>query len=167
MKNIYDVSSRTRIKIIKRLNLSCFNCGWNKSKCDIHHIIPVSKNGTNDHKNLTILCPNCHRLAHDGILNEFKSIEDIIGDNWSDHYYGNKYNNTTEKAKLGNLASLKTRQINAKEKAKNLINKIKKSNIDFKKRGWKTRIEEQFSIKRQHVKKLFEKYDPEFLINCY
>lgn len=34
------------------------NCG-----CEIHHIIPVCENGTDEPENLILLCPNCHELA--------------------------------------------------------------------------------------------------------
>ena len=33
---------------------------------DIHHIIPVADNGTNDVDNLIALCPTCHALHHRG-----------------------------------------------------------------------------------------------------
>jgi hypothetical protein len=33
---------------------------------DIHHIIPWESCKTHDFDNLIALCPNCHRMAHDG-----------------------------------------------------------------------------------------------------
>jgi len=38
----------------------------NSANVDIHHIIPWEKCKEHDPKNLILLCPNCHRLAHDG-----------------------------------------------------------------------------------------------------
>jgi len=35
---------------------------------DIHHIQSKSKNGSNQLHNICELCPNCHRLVHDGII---------------------------------------------------------------------------------------------------
>src|SRR5215204_1270528 len=35
---------------------------------DIHHIVEVSKGGSNDLQNLLALCPNCHTLHHRGII---------------------------------------------------------------------------------------------------
>ena len=35
---------------------------------DLHHIIEVSANGSNDAYNLLALCPNCHALHHRGII---------------------------------------------------------------------------------------------------
>ena len=57
----------------------CLSCGWNKTVCDIHHIIPKSKGGTDNFDNLTILCPNCHRLIHKGFLLTPSTISDRIG----------------------------------------------------------------------------------------
>lgn len=59
---------------------SCGMCGWKLSDklsileterqngCEFHHIIPVSRGGTNDEDNLILLCPNCHKKAHAGLL---------------------------------------------------------------------------------------------------
>ncbi len=33
---------------------------------DIHHLVPVSKDGKDDPENLLVLCPNCHALHHRG-----------------------------------------------------------------------------------------------------
>ena len=57
-------------------DLKCFYCGWKKDKCDIHHIVPRSKGGTDEYKNLTIACPNCHRLIHKGKLKVGLNLED-------------------------------------------------------------------------------------------
>lgn len=35
---------------------------------DLHHIIEVSQNGTNDPSNLIALCPTCHALYHRGTI---------------------------------------------------------------------------------------------------
>jgi len=35
---------------------------------DIHHIVEVSEDGTNDISNLLCLCPNCHALYHRGTI---------------------------------------------------------------------------------------------------
>ena len=33
---------------------------------DIHHLVPVADDGSNDPENLLALCPNCHALHHRG-----------------------------------------------------------------------------------------------------
>ena len=52
------------------------NGGWGKSASryrelsfylggmEIHHIIPVVLGGTNNHRNLILLCPECHKRRH-------------------------------------------------------------------------------------------------------
>lgn len=45
-------------------------CEICKSKIltDTHHIQSKSKNGSNQLHNICELCPNCHRLVHEGII---------------------------------------------------------------------------------------------------
>jgi len=43
---------------------SCEVCGWAKARCDVHHIISRANGGTNIVSNGRVLCPNCHREAH-------------------------------------------------------------------------------------------------------
>ena len=45
----------------------CVACGW-EGPCDLHRIVPGKKNGKYTSGNTLELCPNCHRLAHKGIL---------------------------------------------------------------------------------------------------
>lgn len=172
MKTIYDCSSRTRLKILKRLKLHCFECDWHKAHTDIHHIVPISKGGTNDHSNLTSLCPSCHRLAHLGLIDKFYSIEEKIGDTWKDYFNPqNKWSANSELAKKasieGNKKSIVIRQNKAKIKYKKLIEQIKESNIDFQKFGWVERVATQFNIRHQHVSRIIKKYDPVFYETCY
>ena len=88
--NLLEVSSRTVRKIIGRLKIGCSNCSWNLVGLDIHHIIPKSKGGSNNNDNLTVLCPNCYRLSHSGILTTMISFRDQVGDRWKEHYYSLK-----------------------------------------------------------------------------
>jgi hypothetical protein len=62
-------------KLKKSFTSECFSCKWNKCACDIHHIVEKSNGGSDDLNNLTILCPNCHRLVHKGLL---KCTESVI-----------------------------------------------------------------------------------------
>jgi 5-methylcytosine-specific restriction endonuclease McrA len=89
-KNLYEVSLRTLQKILKRMNVICSNCGWDKTTCDIHHIIHKKRGGSNDHSNLTILCPNCHRLAHEKKLIEMISFEKQYGEKWREFYFSHE-----------------------------------------------------------------------------
>lgn len=88
--SLLDMSKRTTSKVMKRLGIGCFNCGWNQGSCDVHHILPVSKGGSNDNENLTYICPNCHRLAHEGKLTSFVSVAEKVGDVWRNYYFAHK-----------------------------------------------------------------------------
>ena len=90
IKSIYDVSTRTIQKILKRIGIGCCICGWNESTCDIHHINGRKIENCNDHSNLTILCPNCHRKTHDKLVdkNKLTPLTEILPNNWQDFYYG-------------------------------------------------------------------------------
>ena len=87
---LFDVSSRTLQKILKRMGVKCSNCGWDKTTCDVHHIVPRKDGGTNENTNLTILCPNCHRMAHEHKLTEMINIEKQYGDKWREFYFSHK-----------------------------------------------------------------------------
>ena len=89
-QNIYELSSRTRIKVIKRLNIGCSRCGWNEDICDMHHINGRKIKDCHNHNNLCYLCPNCHRKIHNGKIKkeELINLFDYIGDNWKQYYYG-------------------------------------------------------------------------------
>lgn len=87
--NIYDCSSRTRVKILKRLGVKCSKCGWHRATCDIHHIQGRKIEDANNHSNLTVLCPNHHREFHEGLISrsDIKSFEEEYGNVWLDHYF--------------------------------------------------------------------------------
>jgi 5-methylcytosine-specific restriction endonuclease McrA len=86
-----QLSSRTVIKILKRMKLSCSNCNWfvDGAICDLHHIVERKNNGTDEHNNLCYICPNCHRLVHSGLIDSKKliNLHDYIGDEWKKYYY--------------------------------------------------------------------------------
>jgi 5-methylcytosine-specific restriction endonuclease McrA len=66
----YRYRNHLNAKIKKIISTSiCFNCGWDKTTCDVHHVIPRKKGGTDELHNLIIVCPNCHRLADRHLLN--------------------------------------------------------------------------------------------------
>jgi len=43
----------------------CAVCGWGKATCDVHR---VRAGGAYSKDNTLTLCPNCHRMAHEGKL---------------------------------------------------------------------------------------------------
>jgi predicted restriction endonuclease len=89
-RTILELSTRTVSKICRRLNLACSRCGWDKETGDIHHIVPRKQGGTDDHRNLTYLCPNCHRLADRGKIGpqDLITLDNYIKDEWLKVYYG-------------------------------------------------------------------------------
>lgn len=88
--SLLEFSKRTVSKILKRLNIGCSICSWNESTCDIHHINGRKIPDPHNHTNLTLLCPNCHRLVHNNkiLKSDLKNLYDILGDRWKDYYYG-------------------------------------------------------------------------------
>ena len=73
-KDRYHLAEKVR-KIFGKL--ACFVCGWEESSCDVHHVIPKRDGGSDVLSNLTILCPNHHRLADRGDLRTTKTLADI------------------------------------------------------------------------------------------
>lgn len=53
----------------------CTNCGSGKI-LQAHHVVPLSKGGTNRLDNLTLLCRRCHRRTHGG--KEFSGDRSVI-----------------------------------------------------------------------------------------
>lgn len=51
---------------IRHYGNRCEQCGWDKARCDVHHRKPKSKGGLHTIANAVVLCPNCHRLVHEG-----------------------------------------------------------------------------------------------------
>lgn len=70
----YHLAKKVRSEFGK---IPCFECGWNASICDIHHI--KGRKEGDHYSNLTIVCPNHHRLIHKGKLSmkNFKTLEDF------------------------------------------------------------------------------------------
>lgn len=84
--SLFQLSTRTISKIVKRMNLSCSLCNWNECIGDLHHIIPKGKGGSDSHSNLTYICPNCHRKAHNNLIKKFVTLEEQIGKTWKSFY---------------------------------------------------------------------------------
>lgn len=60
------LSEKERKSILERDEYKCRNCE-SESELEVHHIIPVSQDGTKDESNLCTLCSNCHlNIAHGG-----------------------------------------------------------------------------------------------------
>lgn len=88
VNSILELSSRTVSKIFKKLNIGCCICNWNEASCDVHHINGKKIEDYNNHKNLTYICPNCHRLVHDEKIKKetLISLDLYIGNKWKELY---------------------------------------------------------------------------------
>jgi len=54
-----NITKAIRIEVLKKYKMSCINCG-STERLEIDHIKPVIKGGTNDLKNLQVLCKTCN-----------------------------------------------------------------------------------------------------------
>lgn len=50
--------------VLRAKGNKCNRCGWDKARCDVHHLIPRSSGGLNVISNGEVICPNCHRIEH-------------------------------------------------------------------------------------------------------
>lgn len=163
--SIKELSKRTVTKVLIRLKLSCFECGWNLTVCDIHHIIPISKHGTDEHSNLTYLCPNCHRLAHAGILTKFKTLEEVVGELWKDFYFPERAGLTRKSRKGTKCTNLDFQKQKSEKYIKSQQDKIEKilnSDIDFSKFGWVKEASIILEKPSQKVANWMRRFMPEF-----
>lgn len=67
VKSIKEFSSRTVANLLRRGRCACAMCGWNEAACDVHHIVSRKNKGGDEHTNLIVLCPNCHRKVHSNV----------------------------------------------------------------------------------------------------
>ena len=51
---------------IRHYGNKCERCGWCKARCDVHHRIAKATGGLHTIANAVVLCPNCHRVEHEG-----------------------------------------------------------------------------------------------------
>jgi len=90
-ESILGVSSRTTMKILRRLKIGCSRCNWYVEDVvgDLHHIIPKKEGGLDLDDNLTYLCPNCHREAGSGKIDRttFIPFKQYVGEKWKDFVY--------------------------------------------------------------------------------
>lgn len=56
---------KIRRRVIELKGSRCQICGFDCIDIlEVHHVLDVAKGGMNFEDNLTVLCPNCHALAH-------------------------------------------------------------------------------------------------------
>lgn len=75
------LSDAERRSILERDNRQCVRCDSSR-ELEVHHIIPVSDDGSNKPDNLATLCHACHLDAHGGIMLSHDVIYDSREDFW-------------------------------------------------------------------------------------
>ena len=64
-KNNYPTNwDELRKDILRRDNYTCCNCLNTNKKLHVHHIVPLTRGGTNEPTNLATLCERCHIQLH-------------------------------------------------------------------------------------------------------
>ena len=51
---------------IRHYGNRCERCGWSEARCDVHHRAAKATGGLHTIENAVVLCPNCHRVEHEG-----------------------------------------------------------------------------------------------------
>ena len=165
-----DICLKTLLLYLNKL--SCSSCGWNEAYCDIHHIIPRSKGGTDDYDNLTYICPNCHRLAHRNKLSNFTSIKDQIGDSWKD-FFAERRSSILERFSKNGRDNLNFRKNDSIRKelrdmnAAEIVKKLREENLDYSKYGWTKEASMIIGISSQKVRSWIKEFAPDLLENAF
>ncbi len=94
----YNITKETKIKLEKKANKKCEECGSEKN-LEIHHIIPRQYGNLNDISNLQLLCHGCHNKKP--ISNRMdKNRKQIILNLTFDDKDFQKLSNTKEESKI-------------------------------------------------------------------
>ena len=64
-------------KIIQDREKVCINCG-SREEIEMHHIVPLSKGGSNNEGNLVYLCFECHCKVHETIRGQGEAEESVV-----------------------------------------------------------------------------------------
>ena len=72
-RNEKSTSENLRKEVAIRFKYKCALCGWHIPRCagggcEVHHIKEVCNGGSNEINNLILLCPNCHKMVHKGLI---------------------------------------------------------------------------------------------------
>lgn len=79
------ISKKIKQQVFERDGYKCKECGavLEPSLAEIHHILPISKGGTNELSNLTTLCRNCNYSITDKIIDVATTpLSGTIADTW-------------------------------------------------------------------------------------
>ena len=76
-KNYPNNWSEISTSVKKRDNYTCRKCGlkFSSNLLRVHHMVPLSKGGSNNKTNLQTLCMFCHSVKHDHLSTPKKIIK--------------------------------------------------------------------------------------------
>ena len=66
----YTSRNTFRAMIRREFRDECAVCGWAEAPCDVAHIVSRRGGGEDTLENVTMLCPNHHRLYDSGLISE-------------------------------------------------------------------------------------------------
>ena len=61
----YQAGHAAAKAVVRVRGSACERCGWDKARCDVHHRVARYDGGLNTIRNGEVICPNCHRVAHE------------------------------------------------------------------------------------------------------
>lgn len=109
--------------------------------------------------NLTYLCPNCHRKAHNNKLKSFVNLKDALGDSWK-AYLNPKLENPWAEAR-------KIKAEKQKEIIKEKISKLDSALIDKTKYGWSAKAAKVLDVHPRAVIRFLRRHAPLYLEGAY
>lgn len=168
---------------LEYLGNKCVICGYDRCKnaLEFHHIDPSTKDfgigekgytrswekNKNELDKCILVCSNCHREIHSGIINLEDYTKEIqyMRENTHDITYDNKQKKELKKKE--EELNLKKKKETKEKEIQNRIEKIKNSKIDFTKVGWKSEVARLIGIKKTNdVLNFIEKNMPDIYEIC-
>lgn len=152
--------------------LGCSNCGWDKTACDAHHIKPRSRGGSDSYSNLTYLCPNCHRLAHNEKLSTFTTIAEQVKDKWEE-FLSERREEILAKYRVAakecnNISKHNSiRKALRDENSVEIVKNLREANIDFSRYGWAKMAAPIVGIAPQKVRAWINRYAPDLVADAF
>jgi hypothetical protein len=82
--SIFCLDTQLIRKILKIMEIGCCRCGWHEGTCDFHHINGRKIHNANTEYNISLICPNCHRLVHEDKVKkeDLIPLAKLIGKRW-------------------------------------------------------------------------------------
>lgn len=87
--SIFCLDTQLIRKILNAMNVKCCRCSWGEGTCDFHHIDGRKINNADTERNISLICPNCHRLVHEDKVKkeDLMPLSKLIGGRWKNFIY--------------------------------------------------------------------------------